>query len=82
VEVVVEVVAMGLAAIAPSSPDASPHTYLAFLGTSLGVLAASVHASLPWYKPFVASSASGLQPLERFRLVEDLEDSSLLVVVV
>ena len=38
------VVVMGLAAVAPSSADASPLTYLAFLGASLGVLAASAHA--------------------------------------
>ena len=55
----------------PVVPDAFP-----------GVLAASEHASLPWYQPFVASSASGLQPLGQFRLVEDLKDPSLLVVVV
>jgi hypothetical protein len=79
---VVEVVAMGLVVVAPYSPDASPHACLAFPGAFLGVLAASEHASLPWYQPFVASSASGLQPLGQFRLVEDLKDPSLLVVVV
>jgi hypothetical protein len=40
-------VVMGLAAIAPSSPDASPPKYLAFPGASLGVPAASTHAYLP-----------------------------------
>jgi hydrogenase/urease accessory protein HupE len=47
VEVVVAVVAMGLAAVTPSSPDTSSLAYLAFLGTSLGILVASAHASLP-----------------------------------
>jgi hypothetical protein len=82
VEVLVEVVAMGLAATTPSSPDASPHAYLAFLGAFLGIPVASAHASLPLYHPFVALSASGLQPLDQFWLVVDLEGPSLLVVVV
>jgi hypothetical protein len=73
---------MGLAAVSPFSPNASPPTYLAFIGAFLGVSAASAHASLPLYQPFVASFASGLQPVGQFRLVEDLEDSSLHVVVV
>jgi hypothetical protein len=41
--VVVEVVAVGLAAVAPSSPDASPLS----LGASLGVPAASACAYPP-----------------------------------
>jgi hypothetical protein len=44
---VVVVVAMELAAIAPSSLGASPSAYLAFLGTSLGVPVISAHAYLP-----------------------------------
>jgi hypothetical protein len=47
VEVVVARVAVWLAAVTPSSPNASPLAYLAFLGASLGILAASAHASLP-----------------------------------
>jgi hypothetical protein len=77
VEVVVEVVAMGLAAIAPSSPDAPPLS----LGASPDAPIASAHAYLPQYQPSIALSTSGLQLLDQFWLVEDLEDSSLLVVV-
>jgi hypothetical protein len=43
VEVVVEVVAMGLADVAPTSPNASPLS----LGASLGIPAASARAYLP-----------------------------------
>jgi hypothetical protein len=71
------VVAMGLAVVAPSSPNASPLS----IGTSLGVLAASARAYPPLYQSYVALSASGLQLVDQFRLVEDLEDPSLLVVV-
>jgi hypothetical protein len=82
VEVVVEAVAMGLAAVAPYSLDTSALAYLAFPDTSLGIPASSAHASLPLYQPSVASSASKLQLLDQFQRVEDLEDSSLLLVVV
>jgi hypothetical protein len=43
----VVVVAMELAAIAPSSPGPSPSAYLAFPGTSLGIPVVSAHAYLP-----------------------------------
>jgi hypothetical protein len=43
----VVVVAVELAAITPFFLDASPPTYLAFPGASLGIPAASVHAYLP-----------------------------------
>jgi hypothetical protein len=74
VAVVVAVVAMGLAAVVPFSPNTSPLSS----GASLGVPAASVRA----YPPSVALSASGLQLLDQHRLVEDPEDPSQLVVVV
>jgi hypothetical protein len=38
---------MGLAAVAPSSPDTSPLAYLAFSSASLGIPVASAHAYLP-----------------------------------
>ena len=61
------VVAVVLAAVAPSSLGVSPLSP----GASLGVPAASVHAYLPWCQPSVALSASGLQLLDQLRLVED-----------
>jgi hypothetical protein len=73
--VVVEAAAMGLAAVAPSFLDTSPYA-------SLVVPASSTHASLPLYQPSVASSAFKLQLLDQFWRVEDLENSSLLLVVV
>jgi hypothetical protein len=82
VELVVEVVAMLLAAvavaIAPFAPGASPLA----LGASLGVPAASVRAYPPWCLPFAALSASGLQLRGQLRLVEAVEDPSQFVVVV
>jgi hypothetical protein len=69
--VVVAVVAVVLATVAPSSP-----------GASLSIPAASVRACPPWYLPSVALSASVLQLPDQHRLVEDLEGPSLLVVVV
>jgi hypothetical protein len=77
VEVVVAVVAMGLAAVAPSSPGASP-----------------LSLCISWRSYRICACISGivsaiyciiciwLQQLGQFRLVEDLEDSSLLLVVV
>jgi hypothetical protein len=82
VEVVVEAVAMGLAAVAPSSLDTSPYASLVVPDASLVVPASSTHASLPLYQLSVASSAFKLQLLDQFWWVEDLEDSSLLLVVV
>jgi hypothetical protein len=76
VELVV-VVTVVLAAVAPFTPGASPPS----LGASLGVPAASARAYLPQYQSSVALSTSGLQLLDQPRLVEDLEDPSLLVVV-
>jgi hypothetical protein len=79
----VEVVeAMVLVVVTPFFLDASSPAYLAFPCASLGVPIASALAYLPYYQPFVAAYASGLQPLHQLRLVEDLEDSSLLVAVV
>jgi hypothetical protein len=49
------VVALVLAAIAPSFPGVSPLSP----GASLGVPTASVHACPPWYLPSAALSASG-----------------------
>ena len=72
------VVAVVLAAVAPFAPGASPPS----LGTSPDAPVTSVHAYLPWYHPYVALSASGLQLLDQLRLVVDLEESSQLVVVV
>jgi hypothetical protein len=66
------VVAVVLAAIAPSSLGASPLSP----GASLGVPAASVHAYPPSYQSSIALSASGLQLLGQHRLVEDWEDPS------
>jgi hypothetical protein len=74
--VVVEVVVV--VAVAPFAPIASPPSLGAFPNAPI----ASACAYLPWYQPSAALSASGLQPLDQLRLVEDLEDSSLLVVVV
>jgi hypothetical protein len=93
VELVVEVVAVVLAAIAvdvvPFSPGvsplalgASPGIYPLDLGASPGVPAASVRAYLPWCLPSVALSASGLQLQDQLWLVEAVEDPSLVVVVV
>jgi hypothetical protein len=76
--VVVVVVAVVLAVVAPFVPGASPPS----LGASLGVPATSARAYPPEYQSSVALSASGLQLLDQPRLVEDLEDPSLLVVVV
>jgi hypothetical protein len=67
-----------LAAVAPFAPGASPPA----LGASLDAPVAFAHAYLPWCQPSVALSASGLQLQDQLRLVEDLEDSSQLVVVV
>jgi hypothetical protein len=66
----------------PIHPPLGALAYLAFPDASLGVPASSAHASLPLYHPSVASSASKLQLLDQLRQVEDLEDSSLLLVVV
>jgi hypothetical protein len=50
------VVAVVLAAVAPSFPSVPPLSP----STSLGVPAASERACLPWYLPSVAISASGM----------------------
>jgi hypothetical protein len=78
VEVVVVVVAVVLAGVAASFPGASPLSP----GTSLGIPVASVRACPRWYLPSLALSTSGLQLRDQLRLVEDWEDSSLLLVVV
>jgi hypothetical protein len=72
------VVAVVLAAVAPSFPGITPLSPSA----SLGVPTASERACSPWYLSYVALSASGLQQLGQLRLLEDWEDSSLLLVVV
>ena len=78
VELVVVVVAVVLVAVAPFAPGTSPLP----LGASLGVRAASARAYPPLYQTSVALSASRLQLRDQYRLVEDLEGPSLLVVVV
>jgi hypothetical protein len=52
----VVVVAVVLAAVAPSFPEVPPLSP----GASLGVPAASERACLPWYPPSIALSASRL----------------------
>jgi hypothetical protein len=80
VAVVVVVVAFAVAAavvapsfpgVSPLAPGATPVVSLLFLNASPGVLAASVHAYLPWCPPFAASSSSEQQPVGQLRLVED-----------
>ena len=79
VVVVVVVVAFAVAAavapsfpgVSPLVPGATPVISLLFLDASPGVLAASVHAYLPWCLPFAASSSSEQQPVGQLRLVED-----------
>jgi hypothetical protein len=68
-------------AVSPLAPSAFPSVYPLSPGASHGVPAASSHAYLPWYLPSVASSSSELQQLGQLRLVEAVEDPSLLVVV-
>jgi hypothetical protein len=80
----VVVVAVVLAAVAPFAPSASPPSLGASppsLGESPNAPVASARAYLPSYQSSVALSTSGLQLLDQPRLVEDLEDSSLLVAV-
>jgi hypothetical protein len=80
VELVVEVVAVVLVVVvvAPFAPGASPPAF----GASLGVIAASVRAYLPWCLPSIALSTSGLQLQDQLQLVEAMEDPSQVVVVV
>ena len=70
-----------LAAVAPSSLVAFPPTSLASPSATLDVPTTSTLAYPSWYWPFVAASASRLQPLDPSQPVEGLEDSFLLVVV-
>jgi hypothetical protein len=65
--VVVVAFAVAAAVVAPSFPGVSP----LFLDASPDVLAASVHAYLPWCLPFAASYSSEQQPVGQLRLVED-----------
>jgi hypothetical protein len=89
VELVVEVEAVALAAVAvvvavaPFSPGvsplalgASPGVYPLTLGASPSVPAASARAYPPWCLPSIALSASGLQLWDQLRLVEVVEDPS------
>jgi hypothetical protein len=57
--------------VSPLAPGATPVVSLLFLDASPGILAASVHAYLPWCPPFAASSSSEQQPVGQLRLVED-----------
>jgi hypothetical protein len=57
--------------VSPLVPGATPVISLLFLDASPGVLAASVHAYLPWCLPFAASPPSEQQPVGQLRLVED-----------
>jgi hypothetical protein len=54
-----------LVAIAPFFLDASPPSFLVFRGASPDAPVASVPAYLASYLPFVATSASELQPLHQ-----------------
>jgi hypothetical protein len=65
------VVAPSFPGVSPLAPGATPVVSLLFLDASPGVLAASVHAYLPWCLPFAASSSSEQQPVGQLRLVED-----------
>jgi hypothetical protein len=65
------VVAPSFLGVSPLAPGATPVVSLLFLNASPGVLAASVHAYLPWCPPFAASSSSEQQPVGQLRLVED-----------
>jgi hypothetical protein len=62
VEVVLATVAVAVApsspGVSPLAPGASPDIYPLSPGSSLGVLAASVHACPPWYLPSAALSTS------------------------
>jgi hypothetical protein len=67
----VSLLVLGVApGVSPLSPGASP-----------GVPAASAREYSPWCLPSAASSSSELQLLGQLRLVEAMEDPSLLVVV-
>ena len=70
-----------LAVVAPFSLVTFPPASLASPGASLDVPAASELAFPSLYLLFFAASTSGLQPLDQSQPVEDLEDSSLHVVV-
>jgi hypothetical protein len=65
------IVAPSFPGVSPLAPGATPVVSLLFLDASPGVLAASVHAYLPWCPPFIASSSSEQQPVGQLRLVED-----------
>jgi hypothetical protein len=65
------VVAPSFPGVSPLVPGATPVVSLLFLDASPGVLAASVHAYLPWCPPFAASYSSEQQPVGQLRLVED-----------
>jgi hypothetical protein len=83
--VVVVVVAVATApsfpGVSPLALGAAPDVSLLVPSASPGILAASEHAYLPWYLPFVASSSSELQLVGQLLLVEAVvEDPSLLVV--
>jgi hypothetical protein len=78
VAVVVVAFAVASAVVAPSFPGISPIVpgatlvvSLLFLDASPGILAASVHAYLPWCPPFAASYSSEQQLVGQLRLVED-----------
>jgi hypothetical protein len=65
------VVAPSFPGVSPLAPGATPVVSLIFLDASPGVLAASVHAYLPWCPPFAASYSSEQQPVGQLFLVED-----------
>ena len=62
--------ALVLAAVAPSSLVAFPPTSLASPSATLDVPTTSTLSYPSWYWPFVAASASGLQPLDPSQPVE------------
>jgi hypothetical protein len=65
------VVAPSFPGVSPLVPGATPVVSLLFLDASPSVLAASVHAYLPWCSPFAASYSSEQQVVGQLRLVED-----------
>jgi hypothetical protein len=65
------VVAPSFPGVSPLAPGATSVISLLFLDASPGVLAASVHAYLPWCPPVAASSSYEQQSVGQLRLVED-----------
>ena len=73
--------AMVLVAVAPSFLGTFPPSSPASLGASPDAPVASAPAYLASYSPSIVASAFERQPLDLSQLVEDSEDSFLVVVV-